>query len=70
MLRDPVCGQRVHRGRSYARVEHEHYTYYLCCPRCQAEFEAKPDEYARPAYGERISRPVSAKALRQQPNRN
>jgi YHS domain-containing protein len=52
MLKDPVCGLRIRRDRAYARVEHEHVTYYLCCPRCQAEFEAAPAKYAQPQFGE------------------
>jgi YHS domain-containing protein len=29
MLKDPVCGQRIHRDRAHAHVEYEHVTYYL-----------------------------------------
>ena len=61
MLRDPVCGQRIHRGRAYARVEYEHVLYYLCCPRCQAEFEAAPEQYARPERGEKFTRPTTGR---------
>lgn len=70
MLRDPVCGQRVHRGRAYARIDHENYTYYLCCPRCQAEFEAAPSQYAQPEFGEKISRSTNGKALRHNHSRS
>lgn len=59
MLKDPVCGQRVRRDRAYTRVEHNHVTYYLCCPRCQAEFEAAPERYARPELGEPVVRPAA-----------
>jgi YHS domain-containing protein len=69
MLRDPVCGQRVNRGRAYARIEHEHVLYYLCCPRCQAEFEAEPGTYARPELGERVTRSTMRQAVRQPHNR-
>ena len=62
MLRDPVCGQRVQRGRAHARVQYESYTYYLCCPRCQAEFEANPGQYARTAWGEKTSKPANGTA--------
>jgi hypothetical protein len=30
MLYDPVCGGRMNRNQAYARVMHEHITYYLC----------------------------------------
>jgi YHS domain-containing protein len=53
MLKDPVCGQRIRRDRAYAHIAYEHVTYYLCCPRCQAEFEAAPEQYARPELGEK-----------------
>ena len=53
-LRDPVCGQRIRRDRAHARIEFERVTYYLCCPRCQAAFEAEPGRYAQPQLGERV----------------
>jgi len=59
MLHDPVCGQRIQRGRAYARVQHDGYTYYLCCPRCQAYFEANPSLFAREDHGEKVRRPQS-----------
>lgn len=52
MLHDPVCGRRMNRNQAYARVTHEHVTYYLCCPLCQAEFAAAPERYADPQVGE------------------
>jgi YHS domain-containing protein len=59
MLKDPVCGQRIRRDRAYAHIVYERVTYYVCCPRCQAEFEAAPEQYARPEFGERASAPAS-----------
>jgi YHS domain-containing protein len=59
MLRDPVCGQRVRRDRAHARVEYRRVMYYLCCPRCQAEFAAAPERYARPELGEKVDRRIS-----------
>jgi YHS domain-containing protein len=59
MLRDPVCGQRVRRDRAHARVEYQRVMYYLCCPRCQAEFAAAPERYARPELGEKVDRSLS-----------
>lgn len=58
MLKDPVCGQRLRRDRAYTRVQHNHVIYYLCCPRCQAEFEAAPERYARPELGEPARQPA------------
>ena len=55
MVRDPVCGQRIRRDRAHIQIEHAHIIYYLCCPRCQAEFEAAPERYARPEDGEKVS---------------
>lgn len=59
MLCDPVCGKRIHRNHAHAHIEYEHVIYYLCCPLCQAEFEAAPERYARPELGERASAPAS-----------
>lgn len=53
MLKDPVCGKRIKPQRAHVAVEHEGFTYYLCCPLCQAEFERSPRKYARPELGER-----------------
>ena len=54
MLKDPVCGQRMRRDRAHIHVEYQRVIYYLCCPRCQAEFEAAPERYARPELGEKV----------------
>jgi YHS domain-containing protein len=59
MLKDPVCGKRTHRNHAHARIEYERVIYYLCCPLCQAAFEAAPEQYARPEVGERPSAPAS-----------
>ncbi len=69
VLKDPVCGRRIRRDRAHARVEYNRVTYYLCCPRCQAEFEASPGQYARPEAGEPRER-VSARegATHRQPS--
>ena len=53
MLKDPVCGKRIHRDRAHARIIHERVAYYVCCPLCQAAFQEAPDRYARPEVGER-----------------
>lgn len=71
MLKDPVCGKRIKPQRAHVAIEHEGYTYYLCCPSCQAEFERNLRKYAQSELGERVKphqkekdqplrRPVSA----------
>ena len=55
MLHDPVCGQRIRRDRAHVHIEHARVVYYLCCPRCQAEFEAAPEQYAQPEWGETVT---------------
>ena len=69
MLKDPVCGQRIRRDRAYAHKTYERVTYYLCCPRCQAEFEAAPEQYARPEFGERASTPARGTSHQQRARR-
>ena len=64
MLKDPVCGQRVRRDRAHAHTEYEHVIYYVCCPRCQAEFEAAPERYARPEAGEKVGGRAANQATR------
>lgn len=64
MLRDPVCGQRLRRDRAHVHIEYAHVIYYLCCPRCQAEFEAAPERYARPEVGEKVSGGSAGQAAR------
>jgi YHS domain-containing protein len=59
MLRDPVCGKRIHRNHAHAHIEYERITYYLCCPLCQAEFQAAPGQFARPEFGDRANTPVN-----------
>lgn len=68
MLRDPVCGQRMRRDHAHAKVEYQHTLYYLCCPRCQAEFEGAPERYARPEIGEKVDRTKVGQSLRHQHN--
>ena len=53
MLTDPVCGKRVKRQRAHVAIDYHGITYYLCCPRCQTDFERAPDKFARPEMGEK-----------------
>lgn len=54
MIKDPVCGKRMNRGKAHITIEHEGVAYALCCPKCQAEFEQTPKRYARPELGTRV----------------
>lgn len=56
MHRDPVCEKRINRGKAHAVIEYEGVAYFLCCPRCQAEFERAPATYARPELGEKVKK--------------
>jgi YHS domain-containing protein len=51
MLTDPVCGKRIKRERAHIAIDYQHVTYYLCCPRCQADFERAPEKFARAELG-------------------
>lgn len=53
MVKDPVCGKRINRGRAHAVVEYQHVAYFLCCPLCQAQFESAPQVYAKPGLGKK-----------------
>ncbi|NOZ26661.1 MAG: YHS domain-containing protein [Chloroflexi bacterium] len=69
MLRDPVCGRRINRGRAHVAIEYEKVIYYLCCPRCQAEFEAAPERYARPGVGVAVGGKAGRRGRRTVPHR-
>jgi YHS domain-containing protein len=56
MFKDPVCGKRMNRGKAHAIIEHEGYRYFLCCPRCQTEFEHNLPLYARPEAGQKVKK--------------
>jgi YHS domain-containing protein len=63
LFKDPVCGKRIQRGKAHIVIEYEGVNYFLCCPRCQMEFEHNMKLYARPELGEK------AKKLTQVPHR-
>lgn len=56
MLKDPVCGKRISRGKAHVTLEYEGVTYFLCCPLCQTEFERSPKTYANPGLGEKVKK--------------
>lgn len=56
MFKDPVCGKRMNRGKAHVVIEHEGYRFFLCCPRCQTEFEHNLQLYARPELGQKVKR--------------
>ncbi len=45
MAIDPVCGMTVDENSAAATRVHEGTTYYFCCARCGAKFEADPAAY-------------------------
>ncbi len=56
MFKDPVCGKRLQRGKAHVVIEYEGFNYFLCCPRCQMEFEQNFKLYARPELGEKAKK--------------
>jgi YHS domain-containing protein len=56
MLKDPVCGKSINRNKAHIMIEYEHVVYFLCCPICQAAFEATPAKYAKSELGQKIRR--------------
>ena len=54
MFKDPVCGKRMNRGKAHVVIECEGYRFFLCCPRCQTEFEHNLQLYARPELGQKV----------------
>lgn len=60
MLTDPVCGKRIKRQRAHIAIDFRGVTYYLCCPRCQTDFERAPDKFAHPEMGEE-TKPIRAR---------
>lgn len=55
LYKDPVCGKKVNRQKVHMALDYEGYTYFLCCPRCQREFEEDPSTYAREELGQKVS---------------
>ena len=56
LFKDPVCGKRIRRGKAHVVIEHDGVNYFLCCPRCQAEFEHSPKLYAKPELGDKAKK--------------
>ena len=59
LIKDPVCGKRLQRGNAYVVIEYEGMNYFLCCPRCQTDFEHNLKLYARPELGEKAKKVTS-----------
>ena len=57
MFKDPVCGKRINRGKAHVVIEHEGHRFFLCCPRCQTEFEHNLQFYGRPELGQKVKKP-------------
>lgn len=49
MATDPVCGMTVDPAEAGATATHDGKTYYFCCKRCAARFQAEPGKYLQPA---------------------
>lgn len=62
MLIDPVCGKRIKRNRAHVAIDYNGVTYYLCCPRCQADFERAPELFARVRAGEKTRKAYLSRA--------
>ncbi len=58
LFKDPVCGKRIQRGKAHIVIEYEGVNYFICCPRCQLEFERAPKKYARPELGEKAKKVI------------
>lgn len=56
LFKAPVCGKRLQRGKAHIVIEYEGVNYYICCPRCQTEFEHNLKLYARPELGEKAKK--------------
>lgn len=56
LLKDPVCGKRINRGKAHIAIEYEGVNYFLCCPQCQAQFERSPKSFAKPELGEKVKK--------------
>ena len=54
MFKDPVCGKRMNRGKAHVVILYEGYRFFICCPRCQTEFEHNLQLYARPELGQKV----------------
>jgi len=48
-VKDPVCHMDVDPATAAAKFVYRNTTYYFCCPRCQARFQADPEKYLGPA---------------------
>jgi YHS domain-containing protein len=55
MLTDPVCRKHIKRQRAHIAIDYNGITYYLCCPRCQGDFERAPENFARAEWGEKTN---------------
>ncbi len=57
MAIDPVCGMTVDEKSAAATRVHEGTTYYFCCARCGARFEADPAAYLNQPHPTRAHQP-------------
>ena len=48
-VRDPVCGMTIDDSSAAATTEYNGKRFYFCSKHCKAEFDKKPEEFARKA---------------------
>lgn len=46
---DPVCGQKLNRGKAYKVIKYDNEEYLVCCPECQNTFESNILEFMEKA---------------------
>lgn len=47
IFKDPVCGKKINRNKAYVVLEYKDHVVFICCPKCQAEFEKEPERYIK-----------------------
>ncbi len=51
MVKDPVCGMRVHEEAAKAKTVYREKIYYFCSALCKHLFEREPEKYTSTAQG-------------------
>ncbi|KAA3616818.1 MAG: YHS domain-containing protein [Calditrichaeota bacterium] len=44
---DPVCGKKINHNKAHIVITYKKTDYYLCCPKCQSEFEKTPEKFIK-----------------------
>ncbi len=45
IVKDPVCGRKMSKNKAFIIIQYQGEQYYLCCPKCQSEFEKTPQKF-------------------------